>query len=83
MQHYLVLLILITVVLMELGMNILIYHSKNHKITRFLGTSGENINNLYCFTEGLDSIELLEMTLKWSHVAPTTPDTLGMTSTLY
>ena len=53
--------------------------SVNQKITRFLGTSGENINNLYCFTEGLDSIELLEMTLNWSHVAPTAPDTLGMT----
>ena len=64
---------------MESGMDILTFCSVNHKITRFLGTSGENINNLYCFTEGLDSLELLEMTLNWSHVAPTTPDTLGMT----
>lgn len=46
---------------------------------RFIGTSGENIDNLYCCTDGLDSLELLEKTLEWSHISPTCPDTLSKT----
>lgn len=44
---------------------------------RFLGSSGENIDNIYCYTNGLDSLDILERTLYWSHMAPTAPDTLG------
>jgi DNA polymerase delta subunit 2 len=47
---------------------------------KFLGTCGENIDNLYSYTNGLDTIDLLEKTLTWSHLAPTAPDTLSISS---
>ena len=44
----------------------------------FLGTSGQNINDIACFksTEGISEVEILEETLEMRHLAPTCPDTL-------
>nr|XP_034919350.1 DNA polymerase delta small subunit-like isoform X2 [Populus alba] len=44
---------------------------------RILGTSGQNIDDLKKYSEGKDELEFMERTLKWRHVAPTTPNTLG------
>lgn len=50
----------------------------------FLGTSGQNIDNLRqytevsgCKTSGDESLSLMRSTLKWQHVAPSAPDTLA------
>ena len=43
---------------------------------RFIGTSGDNVDNMYCCTEGMDSLQLLERSLLSSHIAPTGPDVL-------
>ncbi|CAK8676086.1 unnamed protein product [Clavelina lepadiformis] len=43
----------------------------------FLGTSGQNINNLYAYSTINDGLRLLSDTLQLQHLAPTAPDTLG------
>ncbi|KAG6638307.1 hypothetical protein CIPAW_10G026500 [Carya illinoinensis] len=44
---------------------------------RFLGTSGQNVNDLEKYSEAKDKIEFMERTLRWRHLAPTAPNTLG------
>ncbi|KAK8635077.1 hypothetical protein V6N13_022955 [Hibiscus sabdariffa] len=44
---------------------------------RFLGTSGQNIDDLTKYSEARDRLDFLEGTLKWRHLAPTAPNTLG------
>ncbi|RAL48715.1 hypothetical protein DM860_001035 [Cuscuta australis] len=44
---------------------------------RFLGTSGQNIDDLDRYSEARDKLEFMERTLRWRHLAPTTPNTLG------
>ncbi|XP_060669049.1 DNA polymerase delta small subunit isoform X3 [Ziziphus jujuba] len=44
---------------------------------RFLGTSGQNIDDLEKYSEAPDKIDFVERTLKWRHLAPTAPNTLG------
>lgn len=44
---------------------------------RFLGTSGQNIDDLEKYSEAKDKLEFLERTLSWRHLAPTAPNTLG------
>ncbi|CAH9127678.1 unnamed protein product [Cuscuta epithymum] len=44
---------------------------------RFLGTSGQNIDDLNKYSEAKDKLEFMERTLKWRHLAPTAPNTLG------
>lgn len=44
---------------------------------RFLGTSGQNIDDLEKYSEAKDKLEFVERTLRWRHLAPTTPNTLG------
>ena len=44
---------------------------------RVLGTSGENIDDLFKYSEGSDRLALLEDTLLWNHITPTAPDTLS------
>ncbi|XP_024521106.1 DNA polymerase delta small subunit [Selaginella moellendorffii] len=43
----------------------------------FLGTSGQNVDDLDKYSEAKDVLELMERTLRWRHIAPTAPDTLG------
>ncbi|CAM6128086.1 unnamed protein product [Calypogeia fissa] len=43
----------------------------------FLGTSGQNIDDLDKYSEADDRLDYLERTLNWRHIAPTAPDTLG------
>ncbi|XP_031494829.1 DNA polymerase delta small subunit [Nymphaea colorata] len=43
----------------------------------FLGTSGQNIDDLEKYSDAKDKLEFLERTLRWRHLAPTAPDTLG------
>ncbi len=42
-----------------------------------LGTSGQNIDDLWRCTATEDRLELLASTLAWGHVAPSAPDTLS------
>lgn len=43
---------------------------------RFLGTSGQNIKDIQRNSKIQSSMEALKSTLKWSHLSPTSPDTL-------
>ncbi|XP_038975812.1 DNA polymerase delta small subunit isoform X1 [Phoenix dactylifera] len=43
----------------------------------FLGTSGQNIDDLSKYSDAKDKLEFMERTLKWRHLAPTAPNTLG------
>ncbi|KAI8468881.1 MAG: DNA polymerase alpha/epsilon subunit B-domain-containing protein [Monoraphidium minutum] len=43
---------------------------------RLLATSGQNIEDMAKYTEGVDRLDLMESTLRWRHLAPTAPDTL-------
>jgi DNA polymerase II small subunit/DNA polymerase delta subunit B len=51
-------------------------------ISRFLGTSGQNIDDLYKYSEAKDKLEFMERTLRWRHLAPTAPNSLGNSSSL-
>lgn len=44
---------------------------------RVLGSSGQPVTDVLRFSEIEEGIEVLENCLKWSHLAPTAPDTLG------
>lgn len=43
----------------------------------FLGTSGQNVDDIVKFSRGCDRLAIAANTLKWSHIAPTAPDTLA------
>ncbi|ERN17104.1 hypothetical protein AMTR_s00044p00103310 [Amborella trichopoda] len=43
----------------------------------FLGTSGQNIDDLAKYSEAKEKLDFMERTLRWRHLAPTAPDTLG------
>ncbi|GAB2227478.1 hypothetical protein Droror1_Dr00009300 [Drosera rotundifolia] len=43
----------------------------------FLGTSGQNIEDLDKYSSAKDKLEFMERTLKWRHIAPSAPNTLG------
>ena len=45
---------------------------------RFLGTSGQNVDDLEKYSEAKDKLEFMERTLRWRHLAPTAPNTLGV-----
>ena len=47
---------------------------------RFLGTSGQNVDDLEKYSEAKDKLEFMERTLRWRHLAPTAPNTLGKSS---
>ncbi|BBH07445.1 DNA polymerase delta small subunit [Prunus dulcis] len=40
-------------------------------------TSGQNIDDLEKYSEAKDKLEFVERTLRWRHLAPTAPNTLG------
>ncbi|KAK8955820.1 DNA polymerase delta small subunit [Platanthera guangdongensis] len=44
---------------------------------QFLGTSGQNIDDLDKYSIAENKLEYVERTLRWRHLAPTTPNTLG------
>ncbi|CAO3590499.1 unnamed protein product [Absidia cylindrospora] len=44
--------------------------------TLILGTSGQNIDDIYKYLEGDDRLKMAEETLFWHHIAPSAPDTL-------
>ncbi|KAK1563342.1 hypothetical protein Q3G72_026233 [Acer saccharum] len=44
---------------------------------RFLGTSGQNIDDLQKYSEAKDKLEFMERTLRWRNLGPTAPNTLG------
>ncbi|EDV27358.1 DNA polymerase delta subunit 2 [Trichoplax sp. H2] len=44
---------------------------------RFLGTSGQNIDDIYRYSYFEDRLEICEQCLRWGHISPTAPDTLA------
>lgn len=42
----------------------------------FLGTSGQNIDDIFKYLDTHDRLSMACSTLEWSHIAPTAPDTL-------
>jgi len=46
-------------------------------LCRFLGTSGQNIDDLFKYSDAKDKLEFMERTLRWRHLAPTAPNSLG------
>ncbi|KAK4834219.1 hypothetical protein QYF36_019081 [Acer negundo] len=44
---------------------------------RFLGTSGQNVDDLQKYSEAKDKLEFMERTLRWRNLGPTAPNTLG------
>jgi len=45
--------------------------------TNVTGTSGQNIDDLLRNTRLDSALDAMECTMRWSHLAPTCPDTLG------
>jgi DNA polymerase delta subunit 2 len=43
---------------------------------RLLGTSGQNIDDIYKYVDTVDRIKMAEICLFWRHMAPSAPDTL-------
>lgn len=44
---------------------------------RILGTSGQPLHDIMKYSTLEDPVEIMEKCLKWGHIAPTAPDTLG------
>ena len=42
----------------------------------FLGTSGQNIDDIYKYSDEESRLALLQRVLQWGHMVPTAPDTL-------
>lgn len=42
-----------------------------------LGTSGQNVDDVYKYSKQEDRLDILQSLLSWGHLAPTAPDTLG------
>ena len=42
----------------------------------FLGTSGQNIDDIYKYSDEENRLALLQRILEWGHMVPTAPDTL-------
>ncbi|KRZ77435.1 DNA polymerase delta subunit 2, partial [Trichinella papuae] len=43
----------------------------------FLGTSGQNVDDIYRFSSCEDRLTIMKNTLTWGHLCPTCPDTIG------
>lgn len=41
-----------------------------------LGTSGQPVHDIACYSNLSDPLNILQHTLEWAHIAPTCPDTL-------
>lgn len=46
-------------------------------VLRFLGSSGQGVTNIFRYTTHDDRLAILEQTLRYCHILPTAPDTLG------
>ncbi|GFU41062.1 DNA polymerase delta subunit 2 [Nephila pilipes] len=44
---------------------------------RFLGSSGQNIKDIRAYSNISDSLDIMQKTLDWAHMAPTAPDSLN------
>lgn len=44
---------------------------------KIMGTSGQPITDIGRYCNIMDPVEIMENCLKWNHIAPTSPDTLG------
>ncbi|KAG4927953.1 hypothetical protein JHK85_054439 [Glycine max] len=64
-------------ILLSLMLNLLYLEHDPHTASRFLGTSGQNVDDLEKYSEAKDKLEFMERTLRWRHLAPTAPNTLG------
>ncbi|KAI9251191.1 phosphatidylserine decarboxylase-domain-containing protein [Sporodiniella umbellata] len=42
----------------------------------FLGTSGQNVDDIYKYVDGEDRLKMAESCMYWRHIAPSAPDTL-------
>ena len=62
--------------LLEIRASCRFWYKKSY-ISRFLGTSGQNIDDLYKYSDAKDKLEFMERTLRWRHLAPTAPNSLG------
>ena len=51
-------------------------HCVTERGVSFIGTSGQNIRDVYRYSSLEDGLDLLEHTLRWGNLAPTAPDTL-------
>ncbi|RKP20435.1 hypothetical protein ROZALSC1DRAFT_28075, partial [Rozella allomycis CSF55] len=51
-------------------------HSFDFLGVQFLGTSGQNLEDILCYTEDQSSLEISDNILRWRHLCPTSPDTL-------
>ncbi|XP_051143672.1 DNA polymerase delta small subunit isoform X2 [Andrographis paniculata] len=52
-------------------------HSFEIDNVKFIGTSGQNIDDLAKYSDAKSTTEFMERTLRWRHLAPTAPNTLG------
>ena len=43
---------------------------------RILGTSGQNLTDVFQYVENPSRLDIAERMLEWAHFAPTAPDTL-------
>ncbi|ORX58190.1 hypothetical protein DM01DRAFT_1333854 [Hesseltinella vesiculosa] len=43
---------------------------------KFLGTSGQNLDDIYKYLDDVDRLKMIEESLFWRHIAPSAPDTL-------
>ena len=43
---------------------------------RFLGTAGQNVDDIYKYLDDVDRLKMASETLLWRHIAPSAPDTL-------
>jgi len=53
------------------------YHCSVDAAVEVVGTSGQNLTDLMSNTDLEDPVEGLECLLRWGHLVPTSPDTLG------
>jgi DNA polymerase delta subunit 2 len=44
---------------------------------RFLGTAGQNVDDVYKYSGLEDRLSIMEHILQWGHLIPTAPDTLA------
>ena len=48
-----------------------------------MGSSGQNLDDIYKYVDSEDRLAMAEANLKWGHLAPTAPDTLCTLSTFF